>query len=136
MSRKERVFAALLLTVAVAGGASIPRLLASPPTPPLRIALGAGPGRSVVQAPAIPKPPQRAAPPRTISPPPQAASARVEPAATATAKPTPVGGSHNFHAGAVAGDRTLESGSGTVAAAGAASAAYRHRVALAGGDAA
>ena len=34
MSRKERMVAALLLAVAVAGGASIPRLLASPAAPP------------------------------------------------------------------------------------------------------
>ena len=51
MSRKERVIAGLLLVVAVAGGALIPRLLASPATP-FGIALGPGPGPSVVQAPA------------------------------------------------------------------------------------
>ncbi|HKU56599.1 MAG TPA: hypothetical protein VJP41_06225 [Gaiellaceae bacterium] len=56
MSRKERVVAALLLAIAVAGGALIPRLLASPLNP-LGIALGPGPGRSVVQAPAISSPP-------------------------------------------------------------------------------
>ena len=62
MSRKERLVAALLLAVAVAGGALIPRLLASPPTS-LGIALGPGPSRSVVQAPAIPqRATQRAAP--------------------------------------------------------------------------
>ena len=55
MSGKERVIAALLLAVAVAGGALIPRLLASP-SAPLGIALGPESGRSVVQAPAIPKP--------------------------------------------------------------------------------
>jgi hypothetical protein len=55
MSRKERVLAALLLAIAVAGGALIPRLLASPLNP-LGIALGPGPGRSVVQAPAISRP--------------------------------------------------------------------------------
>ena len=68
MSRKERAIAALLLAVAVIGGALIPRLLASP-SAPLGIALGPGPGRSVVQAPALPKPAprtgSRAAPPRT-----------------------------------------------------------------------
>lgn len=74
MSRKERVLAALLLAVAVAGGALIPRLLASPLNP-LGIALGPGPGRSVVQAPAIPTPPHHTTPshrtssnPRTTSP--------------------------------------------------------------------
>ena len=56
MSRKERVVAALLLAIAVAGGALIPRLLASPLNP-LGIALGPGPGRSVVEAPAISSPP-------------------------------------------------------------------------------
>lgn len=54
MSRKERVVAALLLAVAVGGGALIPRLL-STPAGPLGVALAPGPGtsRSVVQAPAI-----------------------------------------------------------------------------------
>ena len=42
MSWKERLVAALLLAIAVGGGALIPRLLASPATP-LGIALGAGP---------------------------------------------------------------------------------------------
>ncbi len=63
MSRKERVVAALLLAIAVAGGALIPRLLASPPTP-LGIALGPGPGRSVVQAPTHPARAARARLPR------------------------------------------------------------------------
>src|SRR5206468_1855081 len=54
MSRKERLVAALLLAIAVAGGALIPRLLASAPNS-LGIALGPGPSRSVVQAPAIPR---------------------------------------------------------------------------------
>src|SRR5262245_55386602 len=49
MSRKELLIAGLLLAVAVVGGAVIPRLLASPAAP-LGIALGPGPGRSVVQA--------------------------------------------------------------------------------------
>jgi hypothetical protein len=67
MSRKERVLAGLLLAIAVAGGALIPRLLASPLNP-LGIALGAGPGRSVVQAPAISTAPHRRPPsPRTSS---------------------------------------------------------------------
>ena len=66
MSRKERVVAALLLAIAVAGGALIPRLLASP-TNPLGIALGPGPSRSVVQAPAITKRPHRATPSQQTS---------------------------------------------------------------------
>ena len=57
MSGKERVIAALLLAIAVAGGAVIPRLLGAAPSAPLGIALGPGPSRSVVQAPSIPKPP-------------------------------------------------------------------------------
>src|SRR5215831_14995362 len=52
MSRKELLIAALLLAVAVVGGAVIPRLLASSAAP-LGIALGPGPSRSVVQAPTI-----------------------------------------------------------------------------------
>ena len=67
MSRKERIVAALLLAIAVAGGAVIPRLLASPATP-LGVALGPGPGRSVVQAPAIAKQPHHAAHRSTASP--------------------------------------------------------------------
>ena len=54
MSRKERIVAALLLAIAVAGGAVIPRLLTSPAAP-RGVALGPTPGRSVVHAPAIPK---------------------------------------------------------------------------------
>lgn len=60
MSQKERAVAALLLAIAVVGGALIPRLLASSPTP-AGVALGPGPApsRSVVRAPAIPGPAQR-----------------------------------------------------------------------------
>ena len=67
MSRKERVIAALLLAVAVIGGALIPRLLASP-SAPLGIALGPGPGRSVVQAPALPKAPHHSSARSIVSP--------------------------------------------------------------------
>ena len=89
MSRKERLVAALLLAVAVAGGALIPRLLASPPTS-LGIALGPGPSRSVVQAPAIPRvrrsaPPQHTTP--RLSPLVQAPVAPVTPATTLRPKP-------------------------------------------------
>jgi hypothetical protein len=61
MSGKERIVAALLLAVAVAGAALVPRLLSAPAGPP-GVALGAGPGpaRSVVQAPALPQPPHPA----------------------------------------------------------------------------
>ena len=52
MSRMERGVAALLLGVAVAGGVLIPRLL-SGPAAPLGVAIGAGPGRIVVEGPAI-----------------------------------------------------------------------------------
>lgn len=67
MSRKERAIAALLLAVAVIGGALIPRLLASP-SAPLGIALGPGPGRSVVQAPALPKAPRHRSARLNVSP--------------------------------------------------------------------
>lgn len=67
MSRKERVLAGLLLAIAVAGGALIPRLLASPLNP-LGIALGPGPGRSVVQAPAISTPPHHSVSSHRTSP--------------------------------------------------------------------
>ena len=59
MSGKERVVAAFLLAIAVAGGALIPRLLGAAPSAPLGVALGPGPARSVVEAPPIPKPPRR-----------------------------------------------------------------------------
>jgi hypothetical protein len=81
--------AALLLAVAVAGGALIPRLLASPPTS-LGIALGPGPSRSVVQAPAIPRVRRGAPPQQTTSRPSplvQAAVATVTPATTVRPKP-------------------------------------------------
>ena len=71
MSGKERLVAALLLAIAVAGGALIPRLLASPPTS-LGIALGPGPSRTVVQAPAIPRERHR-----TVSPPSRVAAAPI-----------------------------------------------------------
>ena len=66
MSHKERLIAGLLLAIAVAGGAVIPRLLAAPATS-LGIALGPGPSRSVVRAPAIPKPSHRAVPRQATS---------------------------------------------------------------------
>lgn len=56
MSGTERMVAALLLAVAVTGGALIPRLL-SAPAGPVGVGLAVGPGvagGSVVQAPAIP----------------------------------------------------------------------------------
>jgi hypothetical protein len=68
MSGKERVIAALLLAIAVAGGAVIPRLLGAAPSAPLGIALGPGPSRSVVQAPSIPKPPSHGSARSTPSP--------------------------------------------------------------------
>ncbi len=67
MSRKERLVAGLLLAIAVAGAAVIPRLLAAPATP-LGIALGPGPSRSVVRAPAIPKPSRGPIPRQATSP--------------------------------------------------------------------
>jgi hypothetical protein len=82
MNRRERIVAALLLAVAVAGGALIPRLL-SAPAGPLGVALGPGPslGPSVVQAPAIPKPPRAQA--RRIAP----QAAQPSPIVPTTAKP-------------------------------------------------
>lgn len=69
MSGKERAIATFLLAIAVGGGALIPRLLSAAPRP-LGIALGPSPGRSVVQAPAIPKAPRRVAPaPPRVAPP-------------------------------------------------------------------
>jgi hypothetical protein len=67
MSRNERIVAALLLAIAVAGSALIPRLLASRAAS-VGVALGPGPGRKVVHAPAIPRQPHRTAPPRAASP--------------------------------------------------------------------
>ena len=57
MSGKERLIAGLLLGIAVAGAALIPRLLATPATHQ-GIALGPGPSQSVVRAPAIPTHPR------------------------------------------------------------------------------
>jgi hypothetical protein len=84
MSGKERAIAAFLLAIAVGGGALIPRLLSSAPRP-LGIALGPGPGRSVVQAPAIPKPPRHVAPtPPLVAPPAEPAP---QPIARVSVKP-------------------------------------------------
>jgi hypothetical protein len=97
MSRKELLIAGLLLAVAVVGGASIPRLLASPATS-LGIALGPGPGHSVVQAPTIIKQPPVVR--RHASSPVSGASAvSLAPVASATAQPTPTSGAaHPKHA--------------------------------------
>jgi hypothetical protein len=86
MSGKERAIAAFLLAIAVAGGALMPRLLSAAPKP-LGIALGPGPGRSVVQAPAIPKTPRNVAPvPPRVAPPAEPAPQSI---ARITVKPTP-----------------------------------------------
>ena len=88
MSVKERVIAGLLLAVAVAGGALIPHLLASPAAP-VGIALGPGPGApSVVQAPAIARA-RPAAPQRTTPPLFQPAAVELTPTAPFTVPPTP-----------------------------------------------
>ena len=95
MSRKERVLASLLLAIAIAGGALIPRLLASP-TNPLGIALGPRPGRSVVQAPAISPAPRHQAPAGRTSSTTQPSSgsvARVSGPTTPVSNSSPV--SHN-----------------------------------------
>jgi hypothetical protein len=68
MSGRERVIAGFLLVVAVAGAAVIPRLLSAPPAGRLSIALGPQPSRSVVQAPAIRRAPQRPTAPRVQPP--------------------------------------------------------------------
>lgn len=88
MSRKELLIAGLLLAVAVVGGASIPRLLASPAAP-LGIALGPGPSRSVVQAPTIPGARKNAALQHTTSPHVQGSAAPVTPVTRAAARPAP-----------------------------------------------
>ena len=86
MSGKERAIAAFLLAIAVGGGALIPRLLSSAPRP-LGIALGPGPGRSVVQAPAIAKAPPHVAPAPTYAAPP--AEPAPQSIARVTVKPAP-----------------------------------------------
>lgn len=100
MSGRERAIAALLLAIAVAGGASLPSVLSSAPGP-LGIALAPGPGRSVVEAPAIPKqshratrshpaaPVQVAAPTIPLRPGAQIALRPAAKPTTAPAKPTP-----------------------------------------------
>lgn len=87
MSGKERALAAFLLVIAVGGGALIPRLLSAAPKP-LGIALGPGPARSVVQAPAIPRAPRHVAPssPRVTPPVPEPAP---QPIARVPVKPAP-----------------------------------------------
>jgi hypothetical protein len=92
MSGKERVIAAVLLAVAVAGGASIPRLLSSPPGA-LSVALGPGPSRSVVQAPAIPNAPHRKVPAR-VTPPAQPVATVPAPVVRPAPKPRPVPAKH------------------------------------------
>jgi hypothetical protein len=92
MSGKERVIAAVLLAVAVAGGASIPRLLSSPPGA-LSVALGPGPSRSVVQAPAIPNAPDRKAPAH-VARPPQPVATLPAPVVRPAPKPRPVPAKH------------------------------------------
>jgi hypothetical protein len=93
MSRKERLIAGLLLAIAVAGGAVIPRLLAAPATP-LGIALGPGPSHTVVQAPAIPKPSRGVASPRHATPP----ARQVVPTVPVTpAAPQPTSSSNAVH---------------------------------------
>jgi hypothetical protein len=61
MTTTERWTAALLLGLAVAGGASIPRLL-SPPASPHGVGLVAAPGTIVVEAPAPAKPRRQTVP--------------------------------------------------------------------------
>jgi hypothetical protein len=77
MSRNERTIAALLLAVAVVGVALIPRLLSAPVTS-LGVAIGPGPGRSIVVAPAIPRTPRRATP-RRVTRPAEASAAAIAP---------------------------------------------------------
>src|SRR5215469_10668315 len=68
MSGTERWIAAMLLAVAVTGGALIPRLL-SEPSGPLGVAVAPSPIRSVVQAPAAPKPTRSKTPAPQVSTP-------------------------------------------------------------------
>lgn len=89
MSRKELLIAGLLLAVAVVGGASLPRLLASP-SAPVGIALGPGPGQSVVQAPTIPGTRKSASPRHTTSQPSQGSAAAVTPVSRAAVHPAAV----------------------------------------------
>ena len=87
MSRRELLIAGLLLAVAVVGGASIPRLLASPAAP-LGIALGPGPGRSVVQAPTISGANRHATSQHTSSALTQGSATRVTPVTQAVVQPS------------------------------------------------
>jgi hypothetical protein len=87
MSRKELLIAGLLLAVAVVGGASIPRLLASPAAP-LGIALGPGPGSSVVQTPTISAAPHHAASRHSSSALSQASATPVKPVTQAAVQPS------------------------------------------------
>jgi hypothetical protein len=66
-SRIERGIAALLVGIALAGGVLIPRLL-SEPASPRGVAIGAGPGRIVVETTAIAKEPRRRAVPPAVTP--------------------------------------------------------------------
>jgi len=83
MSRIERGVAALLLGVAVAGGALLPHLL-SQPAGPVGVARGPGPSRTVVRVPSFPKPAPRLAP--KLLP---AAPAGATPAAVSLRTPPP-----------------------------------------------
>jgi hypothetical protein len=86
MSRKERGVAALLLAIAVVGVALLPRLL-SAPAASLGVAIGPGPSRSVVVAPAIPRTPRKAAPPRRVTRSAEASAAPVAPAKRISLRP-------------------------------------------------
>jgi hypothetical protein len=87
MSQRERAIAALLLAIAVVGVALIPRLLSAPVTS-IGVAIGPGPGRSVVEAPAAPRAPRRATP-RLVTPPSQHAAAAGAPAERISLHPAP-----------------------------------------------
>ena len=87
MSRKELLIAGLLLAVAIVGGASIPRLLASPAAP-IGIALGPGPGHSVVQAPPISGAHHRSVSSHSSSRPSRVSAAAVTPVIHAALQPS------------------------------------------------
>ena len=88
MTRTERVIATLLLVVAVAGGALIPRLL-SVPALSLGVPRWLGPSDVGVQVQAIPRARRQATHPHGPPPPVKVAAASAAPVAPVAAQPAP-----------------------------------------------
>ena len=105
MSRTERVIATLLLAIAVAGGAVMPRLLSAPSR---NFGSGFAPdsGRSVVRLSAIPLP-VRHAPAPPVAQPAEATARPVAPVVPAAVPPSQSGAAHAGHVRAPRSSRAV-----------------------------